>query len=80
MLLPCCRSAPPQAVIYPQSTEEVALAVKLCSHHRVPIVPFGAGTSLEGHIAALQGGVAFDMSQMNRILEVRQLLQRFMSF
>ena len=61
---------PPDAVAYPTSTEEVAAIVKICSSHRVPMVPYGVGTSLEGHIAALRGGVCIDMGRMNRVIEV----------
>ena len=61
---------PPDAVAYPTSNEEVAAIVKICSSHRVPMVPYGVGTSLEGNIAALQGGVCIDMGRMNRVLEV----------
>lgn len=63
--------APPDAVAFAHSTEEVVEIVKLCAAHDTPIVPFGTGTSLEGHIAALQGGICIDLSQMNAILEVR---------
>ena len=59
---------PPDAVAYPESTEEVAAIARICSQAGVPIIPFGAGTSLEGNIAALQGGVCVDLSRMNRIL------------
>jgi len=60
----------PDVVCYPQSTDEVSTIVGLCREHRVPIVPFGAGTSLEGHVCALDGGVSVDMRQMNAILAV----------
>jgi D-lactate dehydrogenase (cytochrome) len=63
-------AAAPDAVVYPTSTEEAAAIVRVCAQHRVPIVPFGAGTSLEGHVQALQGGISVDMSEMNRILRV----------
>jgi D-lactate dehydrogenase (cytochrome) len=63
-------SAPPDAVVYPASTEEAAAIVGVCGRHRAPIVPFGAGTSLEGHVQAIHGGVSVDMREMNRILRL----------
>ncbi len=62
--------APPDAVVFARSTEEVATAVRICAAHKVPVVPFGTGTSLEGHVAALRGGVCIDVSQMNRVVRV----------
>jgi D-lactate dehydrogenase (cytochrome) len=64
------RSYPPDVVVFPESTEEVAAVVATCARHGAPIVPFGAGTSLEGHVAALEGGVTIDMTRMNRIVRL----------
>ncbi|MBM3573622.1 MAG: FAD-binding protein, partial [Alphaproteobacteria bacterium] len=61
---------PPDAVAFARSTAEVAEIVKICGHHGVPIIPFGTGTSLEGHIGAMHGGVCVDVSQMNEVLRV----------
>ncbi len=61
---------PPDAVVFPQSTEEVSEIVKICAAHGVPVIAFGTGTSLEGHVNAVFGGVCIDMSQMKRIIAV----------
>ena len=61
---------PPDAVFAPHSTEEVALAVQICAKHKYPVIPYGAGTSLEGHICALQGGLCLNMIEMNQVLQV----------
>ncbi|NUR10635.1 MAG: FAD-binding protein [Bradyrhizobium sp.] len=63
---------PPDAVVYAQSTEEVVAAVKLCAEHGVPIVAYGAGTSVEGNALAPKGGVSLDLSRMTRIVAVNQ--------
>jgi len=60
----------PGAVVYAHSTEEVSQIVKVCAGHGVPIIPFGTGTSLEGHVAALKGGVCIDLSEMNEVVTV----------
>lgn len=60
----------PDAVVYPQTTEDVAEIVKLCAGHGVPVIAFGTGTSLEGHVNAPYGGVTVDLSQMKRIIAV----------
>jgi D-lactate dehydrogenase (cytochrome) len=62
--------APPDLVAFPHSTEEVSAIVRACAERGVPIVPFGAGTSLEGQVLALNGGVSIDLSQMNKVLRV----------
>src|SRR6201996_1078826 len=61
---------PPEAVVFCESTEEVAFVVTAASEHRVPVIPYGAGSSLEGHLLAVQGGVSVDVSRMNRVLEL----------
>ena len=61
---------PPDAVVFARSTDEVADAVRQCRAHKVPVIPFGVGSSLEGHLLAVQGGLSIDVSQMKRVLSV----------
>jgi D-lactate dehydrogenase (cytochrome) len=64
------RALPPDIVVFPETTQEVAEIVKLCAGAGMPIVPFGAGTSLEGNAASVAGGVCFDFARMNKVLAV----------
>src|SRR4051812_24083816 len=61
---------PPSAVVFAQSTQDVSDAVKLASDFSVPVIPFGVGSSLEGHLLAVQGGISIDVSRMNRVLSI----------
>ncbi|MBG9389094.1 FAD-binding oxidoreductase [Caenimonas aquaedulcis] len=61
---------PPAAVVFAQSTQDVADAVRLASQHGVPVIPFGVGSSLEGHLLAVEGGISIDVSRMNRVLSI----------
>jgi len=61
---------PPEAVAFPHSTEEVSALVAACARHRTPVIPFGTGTAVEGHVLAVEGGVCVDLSSMDRVLEV----------
>ncbi|MEM7729095.1 MAG: FAD-binding protein, partial [Pseudomonadota bacterium] len=60
----------PDAVVFAECTEDVQAVSRICHDHRVPMIPYGAGTSLEGQLQAVQGGVSIDLSRMNRVLEV----------
>lgn len=61
----------PDAVAFPQNEAEVQEVVRACAAHGVPVVPFGAGTSMEGHTIPVQGGISLDMREMNKIIEIR---------
>ena len=60
----------PDAVVFAHSTDDIGALVRLCIDHRVPLIPYGVGSSLEGHLLAVQGGVSVDLSPMNRVLAV----------
>lgn len=62
--------APPDVVVFAESTDEVVELLRLCSAHHVPVIPYGVGSSLEGHLLAVQGGVSLDLSGMNRVLAI----------
>lgn len=64
-------SSLPSAVVMASTTEEVSGVLAYCNRQRIPVVAFGAGTSLEGHVVPLHGGISLDLSNMNRVLEVR---------
>src|SRR5690349_25159496 len=61
---------PPAAVVFAQSTQDVADAVKLAAGHDVPVIPFAVGSSLEGHLLAVQGGISIDVNRMNQVIAV----------
>ncbi|XP_018594959.2 putative D-lactate dehydrogenase, mitochondrial [Scleropages formosus] len=65
-----CR--PPDVVVWPRSVEEVSALAKICHRHRLPIVPFGTGTGLEGGVGAVKGGVCFSLRKMDRVLDLHQ--------
>ena len=62
---------PPAAVVFAESTQDVSDLVRLCAQHQVPVIPFGVGSSLEGHLLAVQGGISVDLSRMNRVLSIQ---------
>ena len=63
-------SMPPGAVVFAHSTEEVSRIVKICAQHKIPVIPYGTGTALEGNVSAVNGGVCIDLTEMNQILAV----------
>jgi D-lactate dehydrogenase (cytochrome) len=63
-------AAPPEAVVFCESNDDVMAVVRLAAAHGVPVIPYGTGTSLEGHLLAVQGGVSIDLSRMSRVLRI----------
>ncbi len=61
---------PPDAVVFAESTQDVADAVRICAQHHTPVIPFGVGSSLEGHLLAVRGGISLDVSRMNKVLAI----------
>src|SRR5256885_47011 len=60
----------PDAVVFPDTTEEVAEIVRICAAHKTPVVAYGTGTSLEGNVIPHHGGVVIDLANMNKVLRV----------
>ena len=63
--------AAPDAVAFPETNEEVASVVKICHAHSMPVIPFGAGTAVEGHVQAIRGGISIDLSRMDKVLDLQ---------
>ncbi len=61
---------PPDAVVFAESVQDVADAIHICAQYRVPVIPFGVGSSLEGHLLAVHGGISLDVSHMNKVLAI----------
>jgi D-lactate dehydrogenase (cytochrome) len=60
----------PDVVVYPETTEEVARVLALADERRIPVTPFGIGSSLEGHVIPIAGGISLDLTRMSRILSI----------
>ena len=59
-----------QAVVFPETNEEVSKILKLCNEHKIPVVPFGTGTSLEGHVVGNENGITISLEKMNKVISV----------
>ena len=66
---------PPDGVVMAESTEEVATVIRLCAEHGVPVIPYGVGSSVEGHVLAPQGGISLDLSGMNQVIAIHILVR-----
>jgi D-lactate dehydrogenase (cytochrome) len=64
------QAPPPVAVVFAESTDDVSAAVQLAAQYHAPVIPFGVGSSLEGHLLAVQGGISLDVSRMNKVLSI----------
>ncbi len=64
------KGMPPELVVFPETTEEVSALVKACAERKTPVIPYGTGTSLEDHLAAVRGGISIDVSRMNNVVQV----------
>lgn len=62
----------PDAVVFPGSTQEVSQIVKICARHGCPVIPYGTGTSLEGQVIPVSGGISLDLSRMNRVIDIHE--------
>ena len=59
-----------QAVVFPETNEEVSKILKICNEHKIPVVPFGTGTSLEGHVVGNENGITISLEKMNKVISV----------
>ena len=62
--------APPDLVCFPRTTQEVSAIMKISARHKIPVVPYGAGTSVEGNVNAIRGGIAIDLREMNKVTRI----------
>src|SRR5690606_10171128 len=61
----------PEGVLFPKDTDDVVAAVRLCTEHNVPLIPFGIGSSIEGHVLPIEGGITIDFRDMNQVLAIQ---------
>jgi len=65
-------SVPPEAVLFPENTDQIQNLLSFCNKHSIPVIPFGSGTGLEGGVNAVQGGISVDVSRMNQVIQVNR--------